>query len=66
MFEHSERLVLLRLAVWKADCHLQLPEMTRGNLVLAVMEWGKEGWKSVKEERRLSNAMTIVASAVGL
>jgi hypothetical protein len=62
MFEHSERLVLLRLAVWKAECLLQLPEMTCGNMVLAVMEWGKEGWKSVKEERRLSNAMNIVVS----
>jgi hypothetical protein len=66
MFEHSERLVLLRLAVWRAECQLQLPEMTRGNLVLAVMDWGKEGWKDAKKERRLSNAMNIVASAVGL
>jgi hypothetical protein len=63
MFEHCERLVILRLAVWRAECQRQMPDMTHGNLV-ACLDWIKAGWKGIKKEQQSSNAMNIVAIAV--
>jgi hypothetical protein len=63
MFEHCERLVILRLAVWRAECQRQMPETTHGNVV-ACLDWIKAGWKDMKKGQQSSNAMNIVATAV--
>jgi hypothetical protein len=57
----TERLILVGLAVWKAQCVWHMPPVTD---YAAAQEWMRHGWKNVKVAQRDSNAMSIVLSAV--
>jgi hypothetical protein len=56
----NERLVLLALAVWKAQCLRQMPV---GDFD-AAQNWMRCGWKACKPLQRASNAMDIIILAV--
>jgi hypothetical protein len=56
-----EQLALLALAVWKAQCLMQMPD---GGGFLVSEQWVKSGWKAQKDQHKDSDAMAIVASAV--
>lgn len=61
--EHFNRLVLLAMAVWKAQCVLCVPT-TNSNCYLVAQEWSRSGWKQCKNEHRTSNAIGIILAAV--
>jgi hypothetical protein len=69
LYEYKERLVLLALAVWKAQCIASMPAMT-GTIAYFVaaermQHWATVGWKTVKAEHRdANNAMNIIVKAV--
>jgi hypothetical protein len=57
----NERLTLVGLAVWKAQCLRQIPPLTD---YYCVQQWLSSVWKLCKPEQRTSNAMDIVVSMV--
>jgi hypothetical protein len=58
----NERLTLLGLAVWKAECIRQVPSVVMD--YYTIQQWMSSGWKACKPEQRASNAMPIIVSAV--
>jgi hypothetical protein len=56
-FEYCERLALLQLAVWKAECIQQVPTQINNSLSCNL-------WMQHKDEQAESNAMAIVVEAV--
>jgi hypothetical protein len=61
-YEQLERLVLLQLAIWKAECLMQMPDTEIG--YSKAVDWMKSGWKALKVEMRGSNAIGTVLSLV--
>jgi hypothetical protein len=66
-YECKERLVILALAVWKAQCLESLS--TNGHTGLTsvleyLKQWTQSGWKVHKAEHRNSSAIDIVVQAV--
>jgi hypothetical protein len=60
-YMHQERLVLLRLAAWKAQCLGQMP----GNLdYLSSAQWASVDWKMCKVEQRECNAIGVIVGAI--
>jgi hypothetical protein len=57
----NERLTLLALAVWKAQCLRQMPAVDDFD---AAQDWMRYGWKACKPHQRASNAMDIIILAV--
>jgi hypothetical protein len=55
----TESLVLLALAVWKAQCLKQMPTSDT-----AAQDWIQSGWKSCKAQQPYSNAMEIIVTSV--
>jgi hypothetical protein len=55
----SEALMLLALAVWKAQCLQQMPPNDE-----AARDWIQSGWKSSKAQQSHSNAMEIILTSV--
>lgn len=64
MCESNERLAVLALAVWKAQCVVDMPKDDVKDAYLAAMEWARKGWKSRKQEQRNANAIDTVVLAV--
>jgi hypothetical protein len=64
-YELMERLSLLELAVWKAECLASAPEEHRKDPA-SILSWFRSGWKENKEEARLrsSSSMTVIANGV--
>jgi hypothetical protein len=60
-FEHSYRLELLELAVWKVECLRQMP---LGADLYTSHSWFVSGWKRIKMEQLHSTAMSTIASCV--
>jgi DNA-binding transcriptional ArsR family regulator len=60
--ENMERLTLLHLAVWKAQCLVNMPDSY--NSFFAAQEWMANGWKASKAHGRKSGAMHTVVSLV--
>jgi hypothetical protein len=62
-YESLEPFVMLDLAVWKAECLRQMPNV--GTDFYAAQQWVTGGgWKACKTEMRKSNAMSIVVALV--
>jgi hypothetical protein len=61
-YERLERLALLELAIWKAECLNRMPDI-KDDYSKAV-SWMKSGWKTLKEELRGSSAIAIIISLV--
>jgi hypothetical protein len=59
--EYSERLALVGLAAWKAQCLWQMPDSCP---YLEYAQWIDSGWKTCKRMQRHSNAMNIIVSSV--
>jgi hypothetical protein len=55
----TEALVLLALAVWKAQCLKQMPPSDTD-----AQDWIQSGWKSCKAQQPYSNAMEIIVTNV--
>jgi hypothetical protein len=60
-YENMERLSILHLAVWKAECLAQMPAV---NTFFAAQEWMTIGWKGRKPKHCQSGAMHTVVSLV--
>jgi hypothetical protein len=60
-FEDAERLTLLWLAVWKAECLLQMPLSAD---FYATQKWFLSEWKNAKNAQRQSNAMSTITALV--
>jgi hypothetical protein len=60
-YEYSERLTLVGLAAWKAQCLWQIPDSCP---YLEYTQWIVSGWKTYKRMHRDSNATNIIVSAV--
>jgi hypothetical protein len=61
-YEYAERLALIKLAVWKAECLKKMPAV--GDDVVMADRWFTVGWKKYKTEQRNASAVVIVVSAV--
>jgi hypothetical protein len=59
--EYSERLALVELAAWKAQCLWQMPDSCP---YLEYTQWIDSGWKTCKRMQRHSNAMNVIVSSV--
>jgi hypothetical protein len=60
-FEHAERLTLLWLAVWKAECLQQIPVISD---LFTAQKWFASEWKQQKSNQRQSHAMSTIVSLV--
>jgi hypothetical protein len=60
-FEHAERLTLLWLAVWKAECLQQIPVISD---LYTAQKWFASEWKQQKSNQRQSHAMSTIVSLV--
>jgi hypothetical protein len=58
---YSERLALIGLAAWKAQCLCQVPNSGQ---YLAYAQWIASGWKTCKASQRDSNAMNVIVQCV--
>jgi hypothetical protein len=69
-YEYNERLVVLALAVWRAQCLESLSALSANGqtgwtaVLEYLMQWSQSGWKAHKAEHRNSSAMDIVVRAV--
>jgi hypothetical protein len=61
IFEHAERLTLLWLAVWKAECLQQIPVISD---LFTAQKWLASEWKKQKLAQRQSRAMNTIVSLV--
>jgi hypothetical protein len=61
IFEHAERLTLLWLAVWKAECLQQFPVISD---LFTAQKWFASEWKKQKLAQRQSRAMNTIVSLV--
>jgi hypothetical protein len=59
----NEGLVILELAVWRAQCILQLPKNAD---CLTAMQWTNAGWKASKAAQQVSAAMRTIVKNVAL
>jgi hypothetical protein len=57
---HHERLFLVGMAVWKAQCQSDVGKLG----VFECLEWLASGWKTNKTKQRKSNAMDIIVQCV--
>jgi hypothetical protein len=57
----SERLALVGLAAWKAQCLCQVPDSGH---YLTYAQWIASGWKTCKASQRDSNAMNVIVTSV--
>jgi hypothetical protein len=56
-----ERLALIGLATWKAQCLCQVPV---SGYYLTYAQWVASGWKTCKTSQRDSNAMNVIVKCV--
>jgi hypothetical protein len=61
-YENMERLAVLHLAVWKAECLSQMPAVVY--TLSSAQEWMTKGWKDCKAEHGKSGAMHTIVSLV--
>jgi hypothetical protein len=59
--EQKERLSLLELAIWKAQCLLDMPFKTE---YVETLQWHSDKWKSNKLKHHGSNTGAIIVAAV--
>jgi hypothetical protein len=57
----SDRLALVGLAAWKAQCLCQVPDSGH---YLTYAQWIASGWKTCKASQRDSNAMNVIVTCV--
>jgi hypothetical protein len=61
-YENLEPLVLLELAVWRAECLKQMPSISDD--FFQAEQWLSGGWKVLKKVQQNSNSMGIILSLV--